>query len=174
MSLAVRETSTTIVSSAATTFAGFVVLCIMKFGIGPDMGFVLAKGILFSMATSLFLLPAIALAMNRGLEKTAHRRLLPSFKAFGKFVGWIKIPILVLVLLIIIPCYLAQGSNNFTYGATGVGAGSRYGDDAALVEEKFGAASQLILLVPRGEISKEVCLRIGWKSWRVYAPSCRM
>lgn len=158
MSLAVRETSTTIVSSAATTFAGFVVLCIMKFGIGPDMGFVLAKGILFSMATSLFLLPAIALAMNRGLEKTAHRRLLPSFKAFGKFVGWIKIPILVLVLLIIIPCYLAQGSNNFTYGATGVGAGSRYGDDAALVEEKFGAASQLILLVPRGEISKEVLL----------------
>ncbi|NLA86471.1 MAG: MMPL family transporter, partial [Clostridiales bacterium] len=156
MALAVKETASTIVSSAATTFAGFIVLCLMKFGIGPDLGFVLAKGIVLSMVTSLFLLPAAALAMNRALERTAHRRLLPSFKGFGRFVGRIKIPILILVLLVILPCYLAQRNNNFTYGAAGVGDGSRFGEDAALVEEKFGAASQLILLVPRGEVDKEI------------------
>ena len=158
MALAVKETATTIISSAATTFAGFIVLCLMKFGIGPDLGFVLAKGIGFSMVTTLFLLPTAALAMNRALERTAHRRLLPSFKGFGRFVSRIKLPILIFVLIIILPCYLAQRSNSFTYGTTGVGDGSRYGEDALLVEEKFGTASQLILLVPRGEINKEILL----------------
>jgi len=61
MAIAVSRTSTAIASSALTTVAGFMALIAMHFGLGKDMGIVLAKGVVFSLICILLLLPGLLL-----------------------------------------------------------------------------------------------------------------
>ena len=54
-----------IFASSLTTVVGFLALVSMKFTIGFDMGLVLAKGIVFSLITVLFFMPAMILKFSR-------------------------------------------------------------------------------------------------------------
>ena len=49
----------------------------MKFNIGFDMGIVLAKGIIFSLLTVVFFMPAMILRLTPMIEKTGHRSFMP-------------------------------------------------------------------------------------------------
>ena len=80
---AMHKAAAVIASSAATTFFGFLSLCVMAFLIGADMGVVLAKGIVFSFLCVLFLLPILVLSSEKLLKKTAHKKFLPSFDKFA-------------------------------------------------------------------------------------------
>ena len=55
LSNAINEALNSIFASSLTTIVGFIVLCFMKFNIGFDMGLVLAKGIVLSLLTVVFL-----------------------------------------------------------------------------------------------------------------------
>ena len=44
-----KKSYTSILSSGLTTILGFLALTLMRFKIGPDLGIVLAKGIVFSL-----------------------------------------------------------------------------------------------------------------------------
>ena len=79
MRKAVAKSSVAVVSSALTTIFGFAVLALMRFKIGADLGLVLAKGVIFSLVTVVFLLPVITVFSYGLLEKTTHRPLLPPF-----------------------------------------------------------------------------------------------
>lgn len=72
-----HKASGVIASSAATTFFGFLSLCVMSFLIGADMGVVLAKGIVFSFLSVLFVLPVMVLLSEKLLERMAHRSCFP-------------------------------------------------------------------------------------------------
>ena len=61
MKNAIDAAINSIFASSLTTVVGFLALVIMKFSIGFDMGLVLAKGIVFSLITVLFLMPAMIL-----------------------------------------------------------------------------------------------------------------
>ena len=56
---AVRATAKSIIASAGTTIAGFLAMTQMKFGLGKDMGFILARGVFISFILSLTLLPVL-------------------------------------------------------------------------------------------------------------------
>lgn len=150
-----KKSFQTLSSSAATTFFGFLALVFMRFKLGPDLGLVLAKGIVFSLITVLVLLPALIMLTNKIVEKTTHRPLLPSFKGLAKAVTKLAIPILIIVALIIVPAFLGQRSNNFLYGMGGFAEGSRSARDVELVNDKFGNNMQMALLVPRDQPAKE-------------------
>ncbi|MFR3091605.1 MAG: MMPL family transporter [Eggerthella lenta] len=60
-----------VVLSAAVTFFGFLSLTVMQFGIGVNMGIVLAKGILFSFLTVMFLMPCLTLLCLRWIDSSA-------------------------------------------------------------------------------------------------------
>lgn len=153
---AMHKAAAVIASSAATTFFGFLSLCVMSFLIGADMGIVLAKGIVFSFLSVLFVLPILVLASERILEKTAHRKLLPSFDTFAVWCMRIAVPFTIITVLIIAPAYLAQKQPNFVYGASGfVEPGSQLYEETALVDETFGAAEQWVVLVPEGSWGNE-------------------
>ncbi|MFR3285622.1 MAG: MMPL family transporter [Clostridium fessum] len=79
LSNAINEALNSIFASSLTTIVGFIVLCFMKFNIGFDMGLVLAKGIVLSLLTVVFFMPAMILRMTPMIEKTSHRSFLPSF-----------------------------------------------------------------------------------------------
>ena len=150
MKKAVKHASLAIMSSSLTTVAGFVALAFMNFGIGKDIGLVFAKGIVFSLLCVIFLMPYLILTFSQQIEKTKHRRLLPSFDKFSRATLKVGPLLIVLSLLVILPSYVAQKNNNFLYGTNAFGAGpgtKGYEDEQAIVK-KFGRSNPIMLLVP--------------------------
>lgn len=153
---AMHKAASVIASSAATTFFGFLSLCVMAFLIGADMGVVLAKGIVFSFLCVLFMLPILVLSSERLLERTAHRKFLPSFDGFAKWCFRVAVPFTVIIALVTVPAYLGQRQPNFVYGASGfVEPGSELYEETNAINETFGAHEQWVMLVPAGDWGRE-------------------
>ncbi|NLN06316.1 MAG: MMPL family transporter [Firmicutes bacterium] len=149
MQLAMSKAAPAVMGSALTTLFGFLALTLMNFRVGADMGIVLAKGIVFSLLTVMLFLPALTLAFCRLHDKTAHRPFLPGFAGWGSFITRRGVPFLLVVIFLIGPAFLAQKNNNFTYGTAGLDQSGRAAADARRIEETFGKANYLVLLLPR-------------------------
>jgi predicted RND superfamily exporter protein len=158
MRLAMKRAFSSVAASAATTFFGFLALVFMKFGIGSDLGIVLVKGIILSFLSVMVFLPALALCSYKLIDKTKHRMFFPEFKGIGKVVSKVKVPALILVLLLIVPAYLAQSHNDFSYGTSKLSETNRSGIDTVAINEEFGQSTVIVLLVPRGDVAKEQLL----------------
>ncbi|MBH1940000.1 MMPL family transporter [Mobilitalea sibirica] len=160
MRKALYKSFTSISSSSLTTVAGFVALMFMRYKIGMDMGLVLAKGIFLSLISVLLLLPALAILSDKLIEKTHHRSFLPSFQRFGNAVVKMRYFIVGILLIVIIPAFLGQSSNNFLYGEASVALseGTQAAEEEARIEAMFGRYNPVLLLVPSGEIARESAL----------------
>ncbi|MCB6365466.1 MMPL family transporter [Intestinibacillus massiliensis] len=160
MVLALREACKSILASGATTIVGFLAIALMEFSIGKDVGFVLTKGILCSLASVLLLMPALILRFNGKIEKTAHRPFLPKFDKFSRAMHKIRWPVLVFALLMAVPCYFGQGLNAFYYGdeALGAGPGTRYHEDTQQIDAVFGKSNVVLAIVPRQSNVREHAL----------------
>lgn len=154
---AMHKAAAVIASSAATTFFGFLSLCVMAFLIGADMGVVLAKGIAFSFLCVLFLLPILVLSSEKLLKKTAHKKFLPSFDKFAVWCMRIAVPFTVIIALITVPAYLGQKQPNYVYGASGfVEPGTELYEETNAINDTFGAQEQWVMLVPEGDWGREL------------------
>lgn len=151
-----HKASGVIASSAATTFFGFLSLCAMAFLIGADMGVVLAKGIVFSFLSVQFILPVMVLLSEKLLQRTAHRKFLPSFDKFAKWCMRLSISFTLIAALIVVPAFLGSRNTEYVYGASGfVEPGSQLYEDTELIEGTFNASGQCAVLVPEGQWGKE-------------------
>ncbi len=155
MQLAIKESFVSIAASAATTVLGFLALVFMRFGIGSDLGMNLVKGVALSYVSAVVFLPALALCCVNLLDKTTHKRIIPEIKKLGNVFIKIRIPALILVALLVIPCFMAQSRSDFIYGNGTPAPDSRYGRDTAKINELFGENTQIVLLVPKGDIGRE-------------------
>ena len=159
MVLAVKNAFSTISASAMTTIVGFWVLVFMKFKIGPDMGWVLAKGIAFSLITVMVFLPALVILSENWIEKTKHKPIVRDVDKFARTLVKGQIVVLVLVVLVAVPAYLAQGKASFIFGASEFfSSDTKVGQDKAMIEDRFGKYNQMVLLVPKGKMSSEEAL----------------
>jgi len=163
MQLAIRRAFPAIAASAATTLFGFIALVFMNFEIGADLGINLAKGIVLSFVSVLLFLPALTLSCYKLIDKTRHRRIMPEFKTVGRIIPRIRIPALILVALLIVPCFLAQRSNSFTYGYSALSPDSRSGLDTDAINAEFGQSTAIVLLVPNDSpaIEEMLCSELG-------------
>lgn len=155
MKHAIKRSFPAITASAATTFFGFMALTFMNFEIGADLGLNLVKGILLSFLSVMVFLPALTLMFYPLIDKTAHKQWLPSHYQVGHLFLKLRIPVLILISLLIIPAFLAQGQTNFIYGMGDPPENTRAGKDAMQIEENFGKYTPMILLVPHGDIARE-------------------
>ena len=158
MRLAVKRSFPAISASAATTIIGFAALVFMRFRIGADLGLILGKSILFSLISVLCFLPALTIMLNKVLEKTQHKSFMPTFNRIGKAVPKLKIPVVALVLLLIVPMFLAQRSNVFDYGMGVTDPKSPQGQEEAAITETFGLSVPLVILAPKGNLASETAL----------------
>ena len=147
-----------IAASAATTLFGFIALLFMRFKIGSDLGLNLIKGITLSFITVLVFLPTFTLCCYRLIDRTRHKPVLPEFKGCGKYLLRLKLPALILIAVLILPCFLAQSKNDFLYGLGTASPDSRAGRDQTSINEEFGKRSAIVLLVPKGDPAKEKLL----------------
>ena len=156
MKLAMKESASAIAASAVTTVFGFLALTLMKFRLGPNMGMVLAKGILFSFLSVMLLLPILAVYTTKIMDKTHHRSFIPSFSRFSRLVMRICIPLSLVFIVLIVPSFLAQKNNSFIYGSSGINTeDSILAKDEALIEELFGQKQQMVIIVPDDDMAKE-------------------
>lgn len=155
MQLAMKRSFPAIVASASTTFFGFTALTFMDFGIGADLGLNLLKGILLSFISVMIFLPALTLMFYHWIDRTQHRSFVPNFKNIGQRVMKFRIPALVLVMLLIVPAFLAQSNTTFIYGTGEHPENTRAGQDVAAIQEEFGKNMPVVLLVPEGDRAKE-------------------
>lgn len=160
MQEAIKESASTVAASMLTTLCGFLALAIMNFRIGADLGLNLAKGIIFSFICTLVFLPAMTLVFCKLIDKTRHRPLLPSFHGVYKFFSKLAVPAVVIVAILIVPCFLGQARTQFVYGNEAV-AGASYSRAAAsqsAIEDAFGSSTVMALLVPAGDVAREAAL----------------
>jgi hypothetical protein len=155
MMLAIKEAFPSVAASAATTVIGFAALLLMRFTIGADLGLNLLKGVMLSFISVIVFLPVLTMSLYKLIDKTRHRKLIPSLKKTGGWLMKVRIPFLILALIIAVPCFLAQSKATFSYGTGSIASASRAGKDAALIEENFGSENTLVLLVPRENAGKE-------------------
>lgn len=154
---AVEEAINSIFASSLTTVVGFLALVTMKFNIGFDMGLVLAKGIVFSLLSVVFFMPAMILKFTKWNDKTKHRSFFPDFTKMGKGVFKIRFVVLATVILLTPPSYVAQGMNHFLYGNSAVGGaeGTQVYEDDQKITEKFGRSNMLLLIYPNDDMVAE-------------------
>lgn len=158
MQLAIKKSFPAIAASAATTFFGFMALTFMQFEIGADLGINLVKGILLSFISVMIFLPALTLLCYKWIDKTQHKPLLPSIKSVGKKVMNVRLLSIVLVMLVIVPSFLAQKETTFIYGIGEQPETTRLGSDILAIDQVFGKSTPIVLLVPKGDVARELQL----------------
>lgn len=153
---ALVKSVSSILSSGLTTVIGFLALAFMRFQIGPDLGFALAKGITISLIVVFGFMPGLILMTYPYLDKTRHKSFMPDFHRFGKVVAKIMVPLAIAFTVMIIPSYLASIHNSYYYGSSHIfGKGTQLGDDTDAIEEVFGKGDTYVLLVPKGDTATE-------------------
>ena len=141
-----------ILSSGLTTVIGFLALVMMRFGIGPDLGLALAKGIAISLLTVFLFMPGLILVTFKWMDKTRHKSFMPSFRGFGKVIRKVMYPVGILFVCLIIPAYIGSNSNSYYYGSSHIfGSETRLGKDTAKIEDVFGKSDNYVLMVPKGD-----------------------
>ena len=89
-------------SSSITTIVGLVVLVLMSFKIGRDLGLVLAKGVLFSLISIFFVLPGLILMFDKWIEKTRKKSPNIKLNILGKIsykLRYIAIPLFIVAFV---------------------------------------------------------------------------
>lgn len=153
---ALTMSTSSILSSGLTTVIGFLALCLMQFGIGPDLGRALAKGIAISLVTVFTFMPCLILSTYKWLDKLQHRPFVPSFDGFGRVVLKIMMPMVVVFVIAIVPSYLASNANSFYYGASKIfNEKTQTGADTVRIEEIFGKSDTYVLMVPKDDKSTQ-------------------
>ena len=112
MAAAISDTLLSVVGSSTTTVAGFAALCFMTFTLGRDLGLVMAKGVILGVICCVTVLPALILLLNKPLQSTRHRPLIPDMTAFSKKMCGIFPVFLLIFLLLIPPSYYGYKKTN--------------------------------------------------------------
>jgi predicted RND superfamily exporter protein len=155
MALAMKQAVPTVAASAITTVIGFAALLFMRFGVGSDLGLNLFKGVLLSFISVMVFLPALTLMLHKLIDKTKHRKLIPSVNKAGNLLMKLRIPSLIIALLIVIPCFLGQSETKFLYGTGSIANVDRIKRDTTLINKEFGDENIFSLLVPKENPGKE-------------------
>lgn len=151
LELAIVRSFSSITSSAVTTFFGFIVLVLMSFRIGLDMGLVLAKGIVFSLICVLTLLPCLIKELAKLIEKFSYRPILRSerFAFLPKIAKVVRYPYLIIALIILPLAFMSQQRTDISYGMGNLPQNSPAYKDRQLIDKNFGHSLLYVILIDK-------------------------
>ena len=102
-------------SSSITTIVGLLALVFMSFTIGKDLGLVLAKGVLLSLVSIFFCLPALLLICDNLILKTKKKTIHFHLDKLGKFSYKMKYMQVFFIIFLFIITYFLKGNINILY-----------------------------------------------------------
>ena len=148
MKEAINETMVSVVGSSLTTIAGFLALCTMKFGLGKDIGLVMAKGVIFGVLTVLTVYPSLILIFDKLIRKTKHGPLIPEFKFIKPIVLKKYKYIFIIFLILFIPVYLSQKNTDVYYKLdSSIPDDYNYSIVSKKLKDDYGLISQSMILI---------------------------
>ncbi len=112
MAVAISMTLTSVLGSSITTVAGFIALCFMTFTMGMDLGIVMAKGVLLGVLGCVTVLPALILLLDKPLQKTKHKPLIPNMTKFSNGVVRSFVVLLIVFAIVLVPAYMGYSATN--------------------------------------------------------------
>lgn len=115
MKRALKAASPSVLSSAMTTMAGLLVLCLMKFRIGMDLGVVLAKGVLCSVVCLYTVLPSLILLFHSLIWRTHKRVPLPHTDSLARFEMRHRWPLAVVSVAVFVGSILLQNLTTISF-----------------------------------------------------------
>ena len=115
MKKALHKSFQSISSSSVTTIVGLLALIFMSFKIGKDLGFILAKGVLFSLICIFFVLPSLILLFDKWIiktkKKTPHFKFTPLAKLNYKL-RYLAGPVFILIF---VTAFMVKGNLGILY-----------------------------------------------------------
>ena len=154
-------------SFSLTTISGLGALVFMHFRIGMDLSTVLIKAILLSLLSVFTLMPGLLMLFSRLIDRTKHKKLLPSITAVGKFdvlTRFIIPPIFALILVI-----AAVWANKcpYCYSYTDLTTSKQSQSQIAYqkIKNTFGAGNMVAVIVPSGNYGAESSLLKALESY---------
>ena len=159
MATAIHATLTSVIGSSVTTISGFIALCFMSFTLGRDLGIVMAKGVLLGVLGCVTVLPSMILVLDKPLQKTKHRSIIPDMRSFSKKLVKIFPVFLVVFALLIAPAFYGyEKANDEVYYNMGqcLPEDMNYVIANSKLQEDFDIASTHMVLVDAGLSPKSV------------------
>lgn len=149
-----------IFSSSLTTISGLVALMLMQLKIGFDMGIVLSKGIVFSLLSVFLLMPGLVMLFNKLILKTRHKSLVPKLRFWGKAVVKTRFVIPVVFAVLLVGSFVLQNFCPYVFSEESLNSNKKTETAIATeqINEVFGGANMLAILVPQGDYEKEAKL----------------
>ena len=147
-----------VLASSLTTVAGFVAIMFMKYRIGADVGLVLAKAILFSLITVIFMLPALIILFDKLIEKTSHRSFFSLLKkdrgglkaGYNKYIFRSRFVVPALALVIICVAFFLQLNTKYIYSDTAPTYDLKeIKESRDNIKDNFGLSNQAVILIKR-------------------------
>lgn len=159
MAHAIKATITSVVGSSITTVAGFIALCFMSYTLGLDLGLVMAKGVVFGVLGCVTILPSMILVLDRFIEKTRHRPLMPDF---GKIVRFVvkRYPVFLILFVLVLPVsyygYNKAGGEVYYNLGGSLPEYMGYVQATNKLEEEFSAGATHMVLLDKNVSAKDV------------------
>ena len=144
-------------ASSLTTISGLVALTLMQFGLGPDLGTVLAKGILCSLITVFLLMPGLIMLFPKALKRTRHRSHVPNVEGWGRFLMKTKLGFALIFLLAVPAAIWLSGKAEYAFDDTGI-TELVYSESRAAtrkIYDTFDHDTMIALIVPNGDYEAE-------------------
>ena len=163
MAVAIHETLTSVVGSSITTIAGFAALCFMSFTLGKDLGIVMAKGVLLGVISCVTVLPSLILVLDKPLQKTRHRSIIPNMNGLAKGVTrFFAVFLILFIALLPVSYYGYDKTNDEVYYDMGqcLPEDMEYVIANTKLSEEFDIASTHMVLVDASLSSKDVTAMI--------------
>lgn len=144
-------------SSSLTTISGLIALTLMEFGLGPDLGTVLTKGIICSLITVFLLMPGLIMLFPKQLKRTEHRNLVPNIGKWGVFLTRSRV-LFAVIFIAIIPGTI-YFSNKVEYAFADSTCDPIRKSESRIVQEKinntFAEENTIAVILPKGNYENE-------------------
>lgn len=146
-----------IFASSLTTVSGLLALAFMKFSLGFDMSIVLIKSIVLSLLSVFTLTPGLLVIFCPIMDKTRHKKLLPSMRFLGKFAVKTRKVLPPIFLIIIIAAFFFSSQCPYCYSFNDLKTAKMTESQQAYfkIKDTFGTSNMVALIVPSGDYESE-------------------
>lgn len=147
-------------SSSLTTVSGMVALMLMQFGIGPDLGLVLTKAIIFSLLTVFLLMPALIIMSAKAITRTAHRSFVPSIQKWGSLVVKTRFLVLPVFFAVMAAGIIFSSRCEYIYDINSIISRkmNEYMTSKQRIEQSFDLPNPMAIIIPKGDYQNEAAI----------------
>lgn len=147
-------------SSSLTTVAGMIALMFMEYGIGPDLGRVLTKAIIFSMLSVFCFMPGLIMNFTEQIDKSMHRSFVPTINHWGNLVVATRYVILPVYLVVMIAAIFFSSHCTYNFDKNSVESKrmDEYLTSKREISKSFEMDNAMAVLVPTGDYASEAAI----------------